>query len=57
MYIARGKWGNVKRNLSNVCQGVYIANMVIFYVLNLFLELIRLKKLIYILRLNKYLYV
>ena len=50
-------WGKVKRNFSSVSQGVYIGNMVIFYVLSLCLELIRLKKLIYILLLNKYLYV
>ena len=52
-----GKWGNVKQNFSSVSQGVYIVNMVIYNVLSLFLELICLKKLIYILRLNKYLYV
>ena len=47
----------VKRYFSSVSQGVYCVycKYGYFYVLSLFLELIRLKKLIYILRLNKYL--
>ena len=58
--ISRGKWGKVKRNFSSVSQGVQLCILEIWlflYVLSLFLELIRLKKLIYILLLNKYLYV
>ena len=51
-----GKWGEVNYKFLSVSQGVYTlhANMIMFFVLSIFCKLIRLKKLIYILRLNKY---
>ena len=44
-----GKWGNGKQNFKCLPRCVY-CKCGYFYVLSLFLELIRLKKLIYILR-------